>query len=44
MQETAIVNVSHIVHHNGSTEKDQQITYSELKLKKTDMNRVVTHR
>ena len=26
MQETIIVNVSHIVHHNGSTEKDQQIT------------------
>ena len=26
MQEATIVNVSHIVHHNGSTEKDQQIT------------------
>ena len=26
MQETTIVNVSHIAHHNGSTEKDQQIT------------------
>ena len=26
MHETIIVNVSHIVHHNGSTEKDQQIT------------------